>query len=92
MGRQALIQKEQEVCYATEIIFETLSNKDDHPFNETVKSLQYCKLSKHNSENLEEWVKRLRIAATECNCQELDRQVKEQFIHGINDYTVMEMM
>ena len=30
-------------------------------------------------------MKGLRIAAKECNYQELDRQVKEQFICGIND-------
>ena len=28
---------------------------------------------------------RLRIAAIECIYQELDRQLKEQFIHGLND-------
>ena len=28
---------------------------------------------------------RLQVAAVECNYQEVDRQLKEQFIHGIND-------
>ena len=28
---------------------------------------------------------RLRITAAECSYQELDRQLKEQFIHGLND-------
>ena len=28
---------------------------------------------------------RLWLAAVECNYQELDRQLKEQFIHGLND-------
>ena len=28
---------------------------------------------------------RLQLAAVECNNQELDRQLKEQFIHGLND-------
>ena len=28
---------------------------------------------------------RLRCAVAECNYQELDRQLKEQFIHGPND-------
>ena len=28
---------------------------------------------------------RLWVAAVECNYQEVDRQLKEQFIHGLND-------
>ena len=28
---------------------------------------------------------RLCVAAVECNYQEVDRQLKEQFIHGLND-------
>ena len=48
---QTLILAEQEACKATENIFETLNNTDERQCNETVKSLQYCKLNKHNSEN-----------------------------------------
>ena len=28
---------------------------------------------------------RLRIATAECNYKKIDRQLKEQFIHGLND-------
>ena len=28
---------------------------------------------------------RLRLAAVECNYKEIDRQLKEQFIHRLND-------
>ena len=28
---------------------------------------------------------RLRLALVECNYREVDRQLKEQFIHGLND-------
>ena len=28
---------------------------------------------------------RLRISARECNYKEIDRQLREQFIHGLND-------
>ena len=28
---------------------------------------------------------RLHIAAIECSCQEIDRQLKEKFIQGLND-------
>ena len=33
----------------------------------------------------EEWMGRLWLAAVECNYKEIDRQLKEQFIHGLND-------
>ena len=33
---------------------------------------------------------RLHIAAVECNYQEVDRQLKEQFIHGLNDKHMLE--
>ena len=33
---------------------------------------------------------RLRVTAIECNYQEVDRQLKEQFIHGINDKNMLE--
>ena len=58
---QALIQAEQEAWGTTETIYETISNKHKHPFNETVKSFQCCILNKHNSKNVEEWMKRPRI-------------------------------
>ena len=32
---------------------------------------------------------RLRIAAAECNHKEIDWQLKEQFIHGLNDSAVI---
>ena len=51
LGRQGLIQTKQETCNATKKLLQTLSNKDKHQFNETVKFLQYCKLNRHNIEN-----------------------------------------
>ena len=35
-------------------------------------------------------MERLHIAAVECNYQEVDRQLKEQFIHGLNDKHILE--
>ena len=32
----------------------------------------------------------LHIASVECNNQEIDRQLKEQFIHGLNDKHILE--
>ena len=62
--------------------FETLSNKFRLQFNDTIKSLQLCKLSRQDGASTEEWMGRLWFSAVECNYQELDRQLKEQFIHG----------
>ena len=33
---------------------------------------------------------RLLVAAVECNYQEVDRQLKEQFIHSLNDKCMLE--
>ena len=33
---------------------------------------------------------RLRVTAAECNYKELDCQLKEQFIHGLNDKTLLD--
>ena len=41
-------------------------------------------MKRHKSENVQEWIKRLTLVAKECKYPELDRQVKEQFICGIN--------
>ena len=39
--------------------------------------------------NAEEWMDRLRIAAIDFNYKEIDRKLKEQFIHGLNDNGMM---
>ena len=33
---------------------------------------------------------RLHVAAVECNYREVDRQIKEQFIHGLNDKCMLK--
>ena len=33
---------------------------------------------------------RLCVAVAECNSRELDRQLKEQFIHGLNDKVMLD--
>ena len=39
---------------------------------------------------VEEWMGRLHIAAIECNYQDVDRQLKEQFINSLNDKHMLE--
>ena len=39
---------------------------------------------------MEEWMGRLHVAMIECNYQEVDRQLKELFIHSLNDKHMLE--
>ena len=71
-------------------LFDMLTSKFRPQFNETIKSLQFRKLYRNDGENVEEWMGRLRVIAIECNYQEVDRQLKEQFIHGLNDKNMLE--
>ena len=73
------------MCNTLDGLFETLNSKFRPQFNKLIKSLQFIKLCRSQNENAEEWIGRLKIMAAECNYQELDRQLKEQFIHGLND-------
>ena len=55
------------------------------PQNKTINSLQFHTLGRQMNENTEEWMGRHRLAIIECNYKEIDRKLKEQFIHGLND-------
>ena len=71
-------------------LFETLCNTFKPQYNETIKLLQFRKLYRYENENMEEWMGRLHIAAVESNYLEIDRQLKEQFIHGLKDKHMLE--
>ena len=79
---ETLMTVEWKMCNTLEGLFEALLNKFKAQYNETIKSLQFRKLFQCDEENVEEWMGRLCLAAVECNYQEVDRQLKEQFIHG----------
>ena len=81
---------EREMCNTLEDLFETVSNKLKPQYNETIRSLQFKKLYQYDDKNVEEWMGKLCIVAVECNYQEVDRQLKEQFIHGLNDKYMLE--
>ena len=87
---ETLMTMEKETCNTLEGLFETLSNKFKPQYNETITSLQFRKLYRYNDENIDGWMGRLCVAAVECNYQEVDRQLKEQFIHGLNDKNMLE--
>ena len=82
---ETLMATEKEVCTMLEGLFDTLATKFKPQYNETIKSLQFRKLYRLDNENVNEWMGRLHVVAVECNYRELDRQLKEQFIHGLND-------
>ena len=90
---ETLTMAEREMCNTVEGLFEMLANKFKPQYNETIKSLQFRKLYWFKNENVEYWKGRLQVAAVECNYQEVDRQLKEQFIHGLNDkYMLKEII
>ena len=62
---ESLTQMEQERCNTTEGLFATLNNKFKAQYNDTIKSLQFCKLGRQMNENAEEWIGRVRLAAFE---------------------------
>ena len=70
-------------------LFETFTNTFRPQFNEIIKSLQFLKLCRQDGESTEEWMGRLQLSSVECNYQEIDRQWKEQFIHGLNDMDML---
>ena len=82
------MQAEQERCNTMEGLF-TILNKLNPQTDETVRSLQFYKSVRQPNENVEEWEGRLKLAAVECNYTEMYRQLKEQFIHGLNDNDIL---
>ena len=71
-------------------LFDTLATKFKPQYNKSVKSLQFRKLYRLENESTDEWMGRLHVAVAECNYRELDRQLKEQFIHGLNDKCMLD--
>ena len=82
---EELMNKEKTMSNTLDGLFETVNSKFRPQFNEMIKSLQIRKLCRSDNESAEEWMGRLRIMSAECNYQELDRELKEQFIHVFND-------
>ena len=81
---ETLTENEKEACSTLEGLVNMLAGKFKLQYNETVKSLQFRKLYRLENESVDEWMGRLCVAVAECNYREMDRQLKEQFIHGLN--------
>ena len=82
---ELLTNAEKDTCSALLDLFKILANMFRPQFNQMIKLLQFCKLWIKDGENAEEWMGRLQLSAIECNYKQLDIQLKEQFIHGLND-------
>ena len=70
-------------------LFTTLNNKLKTQCNKTIKSLQFQMLVRWTDKNTEKWIGRPRLATLECNYKEIDKQLKKQFIHGLNDNDIL---
>ena len=56
---ESLTNEEKVMCSMLEGLFETLTNTFSPQLKETIKSLQFCKLSQQDGESTEEWMGRL---------------------------------
>ena len=82
---QSLTEGEKERCGTLQGLFDKLATKFRPQYNQTIKPLQFRQLHRGKGEGVDEWVGRLHMVAAECGYKEIDRQLKEQFIHGLND-------
>ena len=76
---------ERDRCNTLEGLFKILTNKFRPQLKKKITSLWFHKLTRQNEENAEEWIGRLQISGIESNYKELNRQLKEQYIHSLND-------
>ena len=82
---ESLTGGEKEKCSTLEGLFDMLATKFRPQHNQTIKSLQFRQLHRIEGEGVDEWIGRLHMVAVECGYKEIDRQLKEQFIHGLNN-------
>ena len=89
---ETLTENEKEACSTLEGLFNMLATtfKLQLQYNEAVKSLQFRKLYRLENKSADEWMGRLHVVVAECNYRELDWQLKEQFIHGLNDKRMLD--
>ena len=78
-----MIQKEEK-CRTSAGLFEVLSKNIKTQHNETIDSVQYCKLEREQKENAEEWMGYLRLQANGSGYKKKTED-KEKFRNGISD-------
>ena len=87
---ESLTEGEKQACGTVQRLIDTLAEKLRPQYNKTIKSLQFRKLCRSEGKNAEELMGRLCVAAVECNYKEIDHQLKEKFIHGLNDKSMLD--
>ena len=65
--------KAKDISEAKNIRDRENMQKENEDINQTIKSLQFCEMRRHKGEDVEEWIKRVRLAANRCEYQEQDR-------------------
>ena len=87
---KSITEAEKQACGTLQGLKDTLAKTSRPQYNETIKSLQFRHLCRHEGENAKEWIGRLWVAVAECNYKEIDCQLEEQFIHGLNDKMMLD--
>ena len=87
---ESITEAEKQACSTLQGLFDTLSAMFWPQLNEMINFLQFRKLSRVEDESAVEWMGHLCMAAAECGYKEIDRQLKEQFIHGLNDKVMLD--
>ena len=87
---QTISNAEKEACNSTTGLFYVLKEEFRPQPNETILSLQCCKLHRKENESTHEWVGRFCIEEPECSYKEPDRWLTEQFINGINEEEITQ--
>ena len=87
---EKIMASKKEACKMLEGLFDILATIFKPQHNKMVKSLQFRMLCRLENESADEWMGRLLVVAAECNYRELDRQLKEEFIHGLNEKCMLD--
>ena len=87
---EIITEAEKQACGSLQGLFDTLSAKFWPQVNEMIKLLQFRKLCRVEDESTEEWMGHLCMAAAKCGYNEIDQQLKEQFIHGLKDRVILD--
>ena len=87
---ESLMEGEKQACDTLQGLMDTLAEKFRPQYNKMIKSLQFRKLCRSVGENAEEWMGRLCVAVVECNYKAIDYQLNEQFMHDLNNKTMLD--
>ena len=87
---ESLTEGEKKACGTLEGLVDTLATKFRPQYNQTIKLLQFRQLHRIEGESIDEWIGRLHVVVAQCGYRKIDRQLKEQFIHGLNEKGMLD--